>query len=591
MKAFSRLRAYTDDALLSEAKQRVQAKRAQLHAQHWWLTWLVRSVLALLLIVAVGIGSLLVFERVFATRIYPNISIQSVAVGAMTHAEAITALQDRYAEFMQRPVTLIYGDRVWTPSLADLGMQLEMDSAVEHALVTARYQEAGERWHAISAVGMYGLDIPLRLRIDQRVLRSYLLMHLAAVEQAPQDGQLLLKEIEPVVIAARPGVQVLVDATMQDIIGSVQALQPQTVAVRTRSLHPVVDDRAVTVAEQAVKTLLQAPLMLTARDELWEWATEDIAKLVHIDRVPSQNGMGEQVVVSLNENLIRQHLTWFAAQTKDRGVYPRVEWNGGNPVIVREGRPGSQINVAQATAMVMEALWTPNRVLTLPLEEVHVPTQADLPHLGLNELISVGLTSFEDSEEYRITNIVAGMRLLHGILLAPGDEFSFNEAVGSIGPENGFVEGYAIVNNRTRLEWGGGICQDSTTMFRAAFWAGLPITERWNHSHYLNWYDEFGYGDYGNGPGIDSTIFLGGPDLRFVNDTGSWILIQTAANTADEIAEVRFYGTKGGRTVELEKPRLSYRSGGFMDVAFTRIIKHDGVEVRRKTYWSTFEPW
>lgn len=128
-------------------------------------------------------------------------------------------------------------------------------------------------------------------------------------------------------------------------------------------------------------------------------------------------------------------------------------------------------------------------------------------------------------------------------------------------------------------------------MMRAAFWAGLPITERWNHSHYLSWYDKYGYGEYGNGPGIDSTIFLGGADLKFLNDTGAWILIQAYANPENSLAEIRFYGTKGGRTVELAGPRISYRSNGGMDVAFTRIIKQDGIEVDRKTYWSGYTPW
>lgn len=591
MKTFSRFRSYATTAPTSETSQRVQEKREQLRSQRWWYVWVVRGVLVLLLISAIGMSSLMAFEHVFATRIYPHISIQGLAVGTMTQPEAVAALQDHYAEFLQRPVMLSYADRVWTPTLGDLGMQLDIEGAVQQALLSARHRERTETWRAVAAVGVYGLDIPLQVQIDEQALQHYLLTHLGEVEQAPHDAQLLLDGTRPVVIVAQPGTQVLIDATMQDIVGAVQSLVSQPVAVRTRALWPVLDDTAVATAEQSVRTLLQAPLVLTARDETWEWGVEDIARLIQIDRVPNPEGTGDKVVVRLNDGVIRQHMAWYAMQTRDGGVYPRVDWNGGSPVVYRAGRPGSQINVEQATALVLESLWTPNRVLTLPFEEVHVPTQADLPNLGLNGLISVGRTSFEDSEDYRVTNIVAGMRLLHGILLAPGDEFSFNETIGSIGPENGFVQGYAIVNDRTRLEWGGGICQDSTTLFRAAFWAGLPITERWNHSRYIRWYDDFGYGEYGDGPGIDSTIFLGGPDLRFVNDTGAWILIQTHADTKNEIAEVWFIGTRGGRTVEFDGPRISYRRGGFMDVAFTRIIKQDGVEVRRKTYWSTFEPW
>ncbi|NJO82826.1 MAG: VanW family protein, partial [Blastochloris sp.] len=148
--------------------------------------------------------------------------------------------------------------------------------------------------------------------------------------------------------------------------------------------------------------------------------------------------------------------------------------------------------------------------------------------------------------------------MLHGILVAPGEEFSFNEHIGAINAANGFVEGYAIINNRTQLEWGGGICQDSTTMFRAAFWAGLPITERKGHSFYISWYDTYGYGAYGNGPGIDAAIYTGpgGQDFKFLNDTGNWLLIQTNVDEARTLAEISLYGTSDGRVVEFEGPEI-----------------------------------
>jgi hypothetical protein len=153
-------------------------------------------------------------------------------------------------------------------------------------------------------------------------------------------------------------------------------------------------------------------------------------------------------------------------------------------------------------------------------------------------------------------------------------------------------------------------------MFRAAFWAGLPITERWGHSFYISWYDKYGYGEYGNGPGMDATIFTGGPDFKFLNDTGHWLLIQTNVNTARTLAEVRIYGTDPGRTVEFEGPVIfnrqppppapvfvanpsvpigaryqsdTARSG--MSIAFTRVIKQDGQEVDREEFLTVFKPW
>jgi vancomycin resistance protein YoaR len=445
---------------------------------------------------------------------------------------------------------------------------------------------------SIAALWQYGLDIPMRIDVDQTAVQQYLLAHLKEIEQPAVDAQVIIDGTRVSVTPAQPGRQVLTDETLADVTAAIQSLEPRTINVRTRPLLPLLDDADANAAKQSIKTVLQAPLTLVAHEDSWVWHPDDLVKMVHVDREPDPAAAGDRLVVSFNEQLARQHLAWYSEQTEEPGVYPRVDWNGGNLTIFREGSPGARIDEDRAAVMVQEAVWTPERTLTLPYEDVPVPsTSAELAQLGINELISVGRSDFTDSQDYRVTNIVAGMRLLHGVLLAPGDEFSFNETIESIGPHNGFVEGYAIVDDKTQLEWGGGICQDSTTMMRAAFWAGLPFTERWNHSRYISWYDKYGYGDYGDGPGIDSTIFLGGADLRFINDTDAWILIQSYANPSAELAEVRMYGTRGGRTVEFGGARVSYRDNGFMDVAFTRIIKEDGVEVNRRTYWSSYEPW
>lgn len=576
----------------ADSKQRISDKRRQSYLKHWKRVWFVRSLIFLLLLVALAIGALLSFEHTFATRIYPQITVHGVRVGQMTPAEANSALIEHFAPFLQQPVTLTYGEHTWQPTLAELGIQVDIAGAVQQAMQTGRRATREDTLRTVTAIEMYGWDIPLRVTVDQARMQEYLLARLSEIEESPVDAHLLLDGVRYEVAPEAYGRQVLVDATLLDITAAVQGLSPQVVPVRTRPLKALLSDASVAEARQQVAALLQGPLVLTAGDRTWEWSPEDIVRMIHIDRVPHPEDASDHLVVSLNEKLIRQHINWFAYITEDRGIYPRVDWNGGSPVIFRQGAPGSRIDEERAVAKVVEALWSSERSVELPFTEMPVPTTSeDLAQLGINELLAVGRSSFEDSEAYRVTNILAGMRLLHGILLAPGDEFSFNEAIGSIGAENGFVQGYAIVNERTQLEWGGGICQDSTTMFRAAFWAGLPITERWNHSHYISWYDRFGYGDYGNGPGIDATIFLGGPDLRFVNDTDGWILIQTYADPASEVAEVRLYGTKGGRSVEFGGRSISYRANGTMDVAFTRIIKQDGVETARRTYWSTFTPW
>ena len=266
--------------------------------------------------------------------------------------------------------------------------------------------------------------------------------------------------------------------------------------------------------------------------------------------------------------------------------------------------------------MVIAAVMGRDRTLELPMVPTDPPvTEANLHQLGIRELVSIGKSDFTGSAAYRVHNIGVGMQLLNGLLIAPGEEFSFNKNIGQINAANGFVEGAAIIQNRTQQEFGGGICQDSTTMFRAAFWAGLPITERWGHSFYISWYDKYALGPRGNGPGLDATIFTGGPDLKFINDTGAWLLIQAWSDPKTGVAQIELYGTKPNRTVDLthkvydhvpapkepvfvadpKVPRGTIKhtdkARGGMTIDVYRLVVENGVPRPPELFRTRFRPW
>ncbi|NJM05331.1 vanomycin resistance protein VanB, partial [Candidatus Gracilibacteria bacterium] len=365
--------------------------------------------------------------------------------------------------------------------------------------------------------------------------------------------------------------------------------------------------------------LLGGPITINVGAQSWELPQSQLAEMIRVERGNAADG-SDMLNVSIDGSRIPEFLTPIADETEVKGSYPRLDWNGGDLQIISEGSSGERINEALLAEQVLAAFDLPahQRTIEAGFETIPPPVNAaNLADLGITDLLSVGRSDFAGSAAYRVTNIKAGMRLLHGILLAPGDEFSFNDSVGTIDASNGFVEGYAIIQNRTQLEWGGGICQDSTTMFRAAFWAGLPITERWGHSFYISWYDKYAFGEYGNGPGMDATIFTpGGPDLKFLNDTGHWLLIQTVVDSAKTIAEVRIYGTDTGRVVKLEGPTISKKTPaptepvyvaeperprgsprqsdtarGGMTIDFTRLVYQNGTLTERRTFQTVFKPW
>jgi vancomycin resistance protein YoaR len=223
------------------------------------------------------------------------------------------------------------------------------------------------------------------------------------------------------------------------------------------------------------------------------------------------------------------------------------------------------------------------------------------------ELISEGKSKFAGSSAARITNIAVGAAQFDGLLIAPGETFSFNHYLGEVTAEKGYAESIIIWGNETRADVGGGLCQVSTTAFRAAFWAGLPITKRWPHTFRVSYYEP--------PKGLDATIYSPTVDLKWVNDTGQFILIRTQVDREQKTLTFRFYGLSPGRTVEMDGPHESrlvhpdppiYREDPTLpqgtkkqiewakdglDVTVYRIIKENDQEVQRDTFFSRYQPW
>ncbi len=178
-----------------------------------------------------------------------------------------------------------------------------------------------------------------------------------------------------------------------------------------------------------------------------------------------------------------------------------------------------------------------------------VTISKELQDIGIKELIGTGHTDFSGSPKNRIHNIGVGLDHFNGTLIAPDEEFSFNKALGRVDASTGYKQELVITKIGTVPEYGGGLCQVSTTIYQAAVFSGLPITERAPHSYAVSYYASI------TGYGLDATIYLGGQDLKFINDTPGYILINSYAEGND--AYFKFYGTSDGRVVKLDGPTLS----------------------------------
>ncbi|PDW02925.1 VanW family protein [Candidatus Viridilinea mediisalina] len=579
--------------------------------------WLLVLGTLVALVALVGVLSIMLAERELARRIYPNISVRGIAVGGMSLDQAQAQLERNYGEFLRHPVELQYGEQRWSPSAAELGLRLQVDAALHEAFALGRGDERLTNLRRAMAVWEQGFDLPLRLEVDQTVMQGYLLHIAAEVEQPTRAADLRLEGPEVLVQTEAWGTQVLIDETLADLTAVVQRLEPRSLALRTRTLEPSVRDSDIAPVAEELHLLLSGPVTLygdtgtcAARGCSWELTPAQIATWLTLRPITTADGR-PSFLVNLDPAGIRSALQPIAAALREEGTLPLVAWNGGNLQITQPGQPGRGLDGDEALASVSVAIQGSERSLHLPIKPIPPPvTERNLASLGISQQVGVGVSSFARSEAYRITNIRAGARRMHGVLIPPGGEFSFNTQLGPVDAANGFVEGLAIVDNRTQQEWGGGLCQVSTTVFRAAFFGGLPISERHAHAFRIRWYEELG-----EPPGLDAAIFTPYNDVRFRNDTGAWLLMESYVDLTRQRLSVALYGPPTGRTVTYSHRVLANtppprepvyiddptRPRGYFqrsDVAIAgirvevyRTISNNGQIVAQDTFPTEFKPW
>jgi vancomycin resistance protein YoaR len=572
------------------------------------------GVFALLLLVLIGVGGFLALP--YAANLYAGdraldgVSLQGRSIAGMNRAEVRALIEDRYAAFLRAPVTITFEDHSWTPTPQQIGLSFDLDRAAEQALIAGHRGGPIERIQELWAIWQGGLDVAPRLSVDAGRLQAYLTGIAAELEQPPRDAALSFAEGKVLPTAARPGRQTLVDSSAIDIMRGLQTLEPQSVVLRTRTLAPAITDAGMAQAITDARALLAGPLVLRRAEQSWTWQPNKLAELLAIK---AEHGT---MKVEIDPERLTRAVEKLAQLVDTGTAEPRVAFRGGKLRITQPGQTGWQLKQPEAVTAIMEALRQPRREIALPVQELTPQVTAKtLPSLGIAELVGEGRSSFAGSAEYRITNIKAGAARINGVLIPPGSEFSFNTQLGEVDDSNGFVKGYAVIGQRTQLEWGGGVCQDSTTVFRAAFWAGLPITERHAHPFYISWYDDYSFPNE-SGPGLDATIYTGVSDLKFLNDTGHWLLMEAVADEAEQVLSVRLYGTKPNRSVSIRGPEVSNvvappaepvivtdssepagtvkqtdtaRKG--MDITVYRVITENGVEKPPEPFFTRFKAW
>ncbi len=470
-------------------------------------------------------------------RLAAGTTIAGADVGGLELGEATEALERRSAALQREPVQFVAGGRTFRLTASQLGVRPDWEGAVR----TAAAQSDGfapVRGIRRIQTKLFGADVEPRVDVYPSVLRYTVARIAAAVDRPAVDAAVRRRGLRVAIAPARTGLRLDRARAGAIVVSALAELERRgTVRLPLLESRPRVTRAQLGDAVVAARTALSGPVTLIAGPTRFRLARWKVAELL---RLPSG---GETQVAIAGQKADR----WLGSLARSIGRTPRDATFGVVPggIDVIPARPGRELDLeASRKAVERAALSRTSRTAALVVATAQPErSTAEAKAMGITGIVGSYTTTYGGTPG-RLHNVGLVAELIDGALVAPGAQFSFNATTGERNEAKGFEEAPVIINGELQNGIGGGVCQVSTTVFNAAFEAGLSIDRRTNHALYIDHYPL----------GRDATVNYPDLDLVFTNDTDRWLLLRTFVGAGS--LTVNLYGAPQGRRVETETAPL-----------------------------------
>jgi vancomycin resistance protein YoaR len=490
----------------------------------------VGSLVALLALLVV-IDSALYYGKVHA-----GVSVAGRSLSGLTHDEA-TALLTRVARDAGKTVVVLKsGDKTWTVTPEDLGAKVDIPEAVAGAMDVSRKSnflvDLGRR------IRLYfsGDELLLPGTLDTALLDGLLARVAGDLDIPPVDAGLAIDGDRITVVEGQKGLVVDKGVLAEQLRSLLLTFQPGELPVPMVVADPVLRVDETQQAVEQAETMVSAPVTLRSDDRTWSLTPEQIAAFIGY-AAEYRDGVS-RLVCFLSADKMGPFLKELAAAVDVAPVSAAFGTDDKQAWVI-PGSVGKSLDGQKtAQALTAAALKTSARTTTVVLETVEPElTTAAAKATGIKQVLGTYTTKWEGTDD-RQTNVRITTEYASNVILAPGEVYDFDRQIGPRTEARGYKLAPGITKGELEDVLGGGICQVSTTLFNAAFFAGLEIVERKNHSIFIDHYPR----------GRDATVSAGEPNMRFRNDTADHILIRGRSDGI--ITTFNIYGTKDGRRVD-----------------------------------------
>lgn len=598
-------------------KKSLQAKfRHYLHTHSIQL--LISSVIGLFLLGVILVIGLFVYYK---HRVLPGVFVAGYPVSGLTLDQLETVIQTQQSSFAATTQLTIESTQsiqasasaqeLFPLSYDKLELEYDTNQTAQAVMKAGRDKPFWVWLPGLLNTAYQHTNVEYIYSLNDQKLRQYLERLAELVEQPGAKPELVYdttRQPPLEVLLGEDGVTIDINQAAFEVISRIKSLDSMPIP-----LVIIKADNRLT-ADQAQIALLRAEQLLTKslnvkvpesssrQDQVWQLSGPELINFIDL-----RGGF--------DEKKLREYTSKLAENIDRPPQNANFEFTNGKVEVFVPAQNGVQLEVdASVNALIaglglLEVSDTPQEVTLITTQVSPEIATSDVNSLGIKELIGRGESTYRGSIPGRVHNVALTASRLHGVLIPPGETFSFNKTIGEVSAATGYKAAYVIRNGRTELGDGGGVCQDSTTLFRAALNAGLPITKWKAHSYRVGYYEQ------NSKPGFDATVYSPSVDFQFINDTPAHILIQAQADSDNKTLVIELYGTSDGREAVISNyqqwdavpappplyqddpslgpgvvKQVDWAAAG-LKTKFEYTVRRDGQTIFEKTFYSNFRPW
>lgn len=547
------------------------------------------------------VGLFILFHVVFANRIIPGVEISGVGVGGMTYSQALNLLEQKENN-SDKQLKISYLDNHYAFGKDDFSVDYSLEVTVLRAFEIGRtgnfFYDTRDKIQGI----VNPLSIKPHYDVDEEKLDNVLSVLEGELNKAPENAYYII-EGDKLIIVPSFGGRVLDDQLFTfDVFSGLDNIDFSTKSVVLKDVEPKIDENTLNTYKDEAQEIVFKDITIVYDENSWELTPEQILNLIRIEISAGKTAL------ALNHAALEELSGSIAYELNKLPRGSVLETEGDKVVKFEIVQEGEELNINKFKSD-MEDMLLKKGSGDVELGMINVSGSDDPDKYGIVELLGTGESKYTGSASSRIHNLTLAAERTSGVLVPPGETYSFNESVGDISGTTGYQTAYVISNGRTVLGDGGGVCQTSTTLFRAVLNAGLPVVKRNPHAYRVSYYE------IESPVGMDASIYQPYVDFQFKNDTKNYILVQAEADLENFGLNFKLYGTPDGREVTISEPVVSKQiappetlyqdteelpKGQVKQIdfaawgataSFDRLVEKNGETMYEDTFTTRYQPW